>query len=166
MFQQYLSVLKPQFETIGGNSPGLGLWPSVSAVNPEQGQRNNYFHYFLLLKQFFWKGWDGEGKAFVIIPMQDRFMWDVFSFFRNYVESLWWESHLLFLVVHSIWGPEGCKSSWEISGKENSTHFLSNNTCKFFLMSIVWSLDFHLFVLGVSTLKAIMNIMKQSLFWK
>ena len=66
MFQQYLLVLNPQFKTIGGNSPGLGLWPSVSAVNPEQGQRNNYFHYFLLLSNFFGRGGRGKGKHLLL----------------------------------------------------------------------------------------------------
>lgn len=61
--------LKPQPETISDNLPGFGLWPSVSAVNQEQGERNNsYFHHSLLLEQFFFfgGGWRGRSEACVL----------------------------------------------------------------------------------------------------
>lgn len=90
--------LKPQPETIADNLTRSRLWLSVSAVSWDQGERNNSYFPFGAICVCVCQG-KGQHWSMCIILMQGRFVQDVFSFFRNYVDSLHWRS-----LGCSIWG--------------------------------------------------------------
>ena len=81
----------------------LDLWsPGSKGRRDKLGPRRERILVFTIPS--FWSYlcvWQGKGQhwSMCIILMQDRFVQDIFSFFRNYVDSLHWKC-----LGCSIWG--------------------------------------------------------------